>query len=67
MKVQRKHMLAAGVAVVAAGALAVSTGLGFADSTPTAQSVCSGSITFSAEGVPPPPPATSSRSGPGYG
>ncbi|MFD6755927.1 RlpA-like double-psi beta-barrel domain-containing protein [Micromonospora gifhornensis] len=50
MKVQRKHMLAAGVAVAAAGALAVSTGLGFADSTPTAQSVCPGSITFSAEG-----------------
>ncbi|TCB99933.1 hypothetical protein E0H26_05200 [Micromonospora zingiberis] len=50
MKVQRKHMLAAGVAVVAAAAMAVSTGLGFADSAPTAQSVCAGSITFSAEG-----------------
>ncbi|MEV6690234.1 hypothetical protein AB0M35_01975 [Micromonospora sp. NPDC051196] len=50
MRVQRKHMLAAGVAVVAAGAMALGTGLGFADSAPTAQSVCPGSITFSAEG-----------------
>ncbi|GIJ40494.1 RlpA-like double-psi beta-barrel domain-containing protein [Micromonospora andamanensis] len=50
MKLQRKHVLAAGVAVVAAATVAVGTGLGFADSAPTRQSVCSGSITFSAEG-----------------
>ncbi|MEV6813432.1 hypothetical protein [Micromonospora sp. NPDC051296] len=50
MKLQRKHMLAAGVAVVATAAVAVGTGLGFADSAPTGQSVCPGSITFSAEG-----------------
>lgn len=50
MRVQRKHVLAAGVAVVAAAAVAVGTGLGFADSAPTTQSVCPGSITFSAEG-----------------
>ncbi|WFE44846.1 hypothetical protein [Verrucosispora sp. WMMD1129] len=49
MKLQRKHMLAAGVAVVAAATVAVGTGLGFADSAPTRQSVCAGSITFSAE------------------
>ncbi|GIJ19689.1 hypothetical protein [Micromonospora lutea] len=49
MKLQRKHVLAAGVAVVAAATVAVGTGLGFADSAPTRQSVCSGSITFSAE------------------
>lgn len=49
MKLERKHMLAAGVAVVAAATLAVGTGLGFADSAPTRSSVCSGSITFSAE------------------
>ncbi|MBQ1025857.1 hypothetical protein [Micromonospora sp. C95] len=53
MKLQRKHALAAGVAVVAAATVAVGTGLGFADSAPTRQSVCAGSITFSAEaGVP---------------
>ncbi|GIJ77920.1 hypothetical protein SAMN05443287_105362 [Micromonospora phaseoli] len=50
MRLQRKHVLAAGVAVVAAATVAVGTGLGFADSAPTPQSVCSGSITFSAEG-----------------
>ncbi|MDM4722602.1 hypothetical protein QTQ03_24515 [Micromonospora sp. WMMA1363] len=33
MTVQRKHVLAAGVAVVAAVAVAVGTGLGFADTT----------------------------------
>ncbi|MEV4712493.1 hypothetical protein [Micromonospora sp. NPDC049374] len=49
MKLQRKHMLAAGVAVVAAATVSVGTGLGFADSAPTRQSVCAGSITFSAE------------------
>ncbi|NGM12116.1 hypothetical protein [Verrucosispora sioxanthis] len=49
MKLQRKHVLAAGVAVVAAATVAVGTGLGFADSAPTRQSVCAGSITFSAE------------------
>ncbi|WBB56594.1 hypothetical protein [Verrucosispora sp. WMMD573] len=49
MKLQRKHMLAAGVAVVAAATVAVGTGLGFADSAPNRQSVCAGSITFSAE------------------
>ncbi|WP_433531585.1 hypothetical protein ACQPYA_05680 [Micromonospora sp. CA-263727] len=50
MRLQRKHMLAAGVAVVATAAVAVGTGLGFADSAPAGQSVCPGSITFSAEG-----------------
>ncbi len=50
MRVQRKHVLAAGVAVVAAATVAVGTGLGFADSGPAGQSVCPGSITFSAEG-----------------
>ncbi|GIJ33063.1 hypothetical protein ACN26Z_06640 [Verrucosispora sp. WMMD703] len=49
MKLQRKHVLAAGVAVVAAATVAVGTGLGFADSAPSRQSVCAGSITFSAE------------------
>ncbi|MFI7550469.1 hypothetical protein ACIBQ2_12030 [Micromonospora sediminimaris] len=49
MKLQRKHVLAAGVAMVAAATVAVGTGLGFADSAPTRQSVCAGSITFSAE------------------
>ncbi|MDG4793187.1 hypothetical protein [Micromonospora sp. WMMD1082] len=50
MRLQRKHVLAAGVAVVAAATVAVGTGLGFADSAPARQSVCPGSITFSAEG-----------------
>ncbi|MFC0508139.1 DUF5979 domain-containing protein [Micromonospora costi] len=56
---QRRHMLAAGVAVAATAALAVGTGLGFADTAPTGQSVCSGSVTFSAEGGA--PAATSDR------
>ncbi|NJP35014.1 hypothetical protein [Micromonospora thermarum] len=59
MKVQRKHVLAAGVAVVAAAAVAVGTGLGFADTNSTRASVCQGSVTFSAEGGA--PAATSNR------
>ncbi|MGN9774169.1 hypothetical protein ACTMS0_00090 [Micromonospora sp. H33] len=59
MKVQRKHVLAAGVAVVAAAAVAVGTGLGFADTGSTRASVCPGSVTFSAEGGA--PAATSNR------
>ncbi|TBL29353.1 MULTISPECIES: hypothetical protein [unclassified Micromonospora] len=59
MRLQRKHVLAAGVAVVAAATVAVGTGLGFADSGPAGQSACSGSITFSAEGGE--PGATSDR------
>ncbi|WP_431728769.1 hypothetical protein [Verrucosispora sp. TAA-831] len=59
MRLQRKHVLAAGVAVVAAATVAVGTGLGFADSGPSGQSACPGSITFSAEGGA--PGATSDR------
>jgi hypothetical protein len=59
VKLQRKPMLAAGVAVVAAATVAVGTGLGFADSAPDRQSVCAGSITFSAEAGA--PAATSSQ------
>ncbi|WP_238450028.1 septal ring lytic transglycosylase RlpA family protein [Micromonospora sp. 4G55] len=56
---QRKHVLAAGVAVVAAAVVAVGTGFGFADTTPAGQSACQGSVTFSAEGGA--PAATSDR------
>ncbi|WP_328339916.1 hypothetical protein [Micromonospora sp. NBC_00421] len=59
MKVQRKHVLAAGVAVIATAVVAVGTGFGFADTTPTRPSLCSGSVTFSAEGGE--PAATSDR------
>ncbi|MEU8296798.1 hypothetical protein AB0C04_05870 [Micromonospora sp. NPDC048909] len=59
MKVQRKHVLAAGVAVAAVAAVAVGTGLGFADTAPARESVCQGSVTFSAEGGA--PAATSDR------
>ncbi|MBM0225340.1 MULTISPECIES: hypothetical protein [Micromonospora] len=59
MRVQRKHVLAAGVAAVAAAAVAVGTGFGFADTTPAGQSACQGSVTFSAEGGA--PAATSDR------
>ncbi|SCG41186.1 RlpA-like double-psi beta-barrel domain-containing protein [Micromonospora inositola] len=50
MKVQRKHVLAAGMAVAASAVLAVGTGFGFADTAPARASACQGSITFSAEG-----------------
>ncbi|WP_446212770.1 hypothetical protein [Micromonospora sp. IBSANI012] len=56
---QRKHVLAAGVAAVAAAVVAVGTGFGFADTTPARQSDCQGSVTFSAEGGA--PAATSDR------
>ncbi|MEE3919749.1 hypothetical protein V2I01_20075 [Micromonospora sp. BRA006-A] len=56
---QRKHVLAATVAVTATVAVSVGTGLGFADTAPAARSVCAGSVTFSAEGGP--PAATSDR------
>ena len=59
MKVQRKHVLAGGVAAVAAAAVAVGTGLGFAATTPERQSACQGSVTFSAEAGA--PAATSDR------
>lgn len=59
MRVQRKHVLAAGVVVVASAVVAVGTGLGFADSAPARASVCQGSVTFSAEGGA--PAATSDR------
>ncbi|MBY8872191.1 septal ring lytic transglycosylase RlpA family protein [Micromonospora sp. PLK6-60] len=59
MRAQRKHVLAATVAVAASAALAVGTGLGFAETAPTAGSVCAGSVTFSAEGGA--PAATSDR------
>ncbi|MEV0939637.1 hypothetical protein AB0I90_04560, partial [Micromonospora wenchangensis] len=59
MKVQRKHVLAAGVAVVATAVVAVGTGFGFADTTSPRPSLCSGSVTFSAEGGA--PAATSDR------
>jgi hypothetical protein len=59
VKVQRKHVLAAGVAVAASAVLAVGTGFGFADTTPARASACQGSVTFSAEGGA--PGATSDR------
>ena len=59
MKVQRKHVLAAGVAVVASAVVAVGTGFGFADTTPVRPSVCQGPVTFSADGGA--PAATSDR------
>ncbi|MGV9211398.1 hypothetical protein ACTFTM_05990 [Micromonospora sp. RB23] len=59
MKVQRKHVLAATVAVVAAAGVAVGTGFGFADTAPARSSACSGSVTFSAEAGA--PAATSDR------
>ncbi|WP_239484615.1 septal ring lytic transglycosylase RlpA family protein [Micromonospora humidisoli] len=59
VKVQRKHVLAAGVAVVATAVVAVGTGFGFADTTSARPSLCSGSVTFSAEGGE--PAATSDR------
>ncbi|MGW5667788.1 hypothetical protein [Micromonospora sp. NPDC003776] len=59
MWVQRKHVLAGGVAAVAAAAVALGTGLGFADTTPARASVCQGPVTFSAEGGA--PAATSDR------
>ncbi|WP_442933254.1 hypothetical protein [Micromonospora psammae] len=59
VKVQRKHVLAAGVAVVATAVVAVGTGFGFADTTAARPSACPGSVTFSAEGGE--PAATSDR------
>ncbi|WP_432956903.1 hypothetical protein [Micromonospora haikouensis] len=59
MRVRRTHVLAAGVAVVASAVVAVGTGLGFAETAPARQSVCQGSVTFSAEGGT--PAATSDR------
>ncbi|RLP95471.1 hypothetical protein EAD89_01470 [Micromonospora sp. BL4] len=59
MRVQRKHVLAATVAVLAAGGVAVGTGFGFAGTAPARQSACTGSVTFSAEGGA--PAATSDR------
>ncbi|SBT52207.1 RlpA-like double-psi beta-barrel domain-containing protein [Micromonospora auratinigra] len=59
MRVQRKHVLAAGVAVVAGAVVAAGTGFGFAGTTPTRQGVCQGPVTFSAEAGP--PAATSDR------
>ncbi|WP_435871550.1 hypothetical protein [Micromonospora humida] len=59
VKVQRKHVLAAGVAVVATAVVAVGTGFGFADTTSARPSICSGPVTFSAEAGA--PAATSDR------
>ncbi|MDG4802796.1 hypothetical protein [Micromonospora sp. WMMD980] len=59
MRVQRKHVLAATVAVAAVGVVSVGTGMGFAETAPTGRSVCAGSVTFSAEGGA--PAATSDR------
>ncbi|MEU8167699.1 hypothetical protein AB0B97_14485 [Micromonospora sp. NPDC049004] len=59
MRVQRRHVLAATVAVLAAAGVAVGTGFGFADTAPARSSVCSGSVTFSAEAGA--PAATSDR------
>ncbi|MGB2569377.1 hypothetical protein ACPFP2_13120 [Micromonospora citrea] len=59
MKVQRKHVLAAGVAAVATAVVAVGTGFGFADTATARPSACQGSVTFSAEGGV--PAATSDR------
>ncbi|SCF39862.1 hypothetical protein GA0070563_11175 [Micromonospora carbonacea] len=47
------------MAVVASAVVAVGTGLGFAETAPARQSVCQGSVTFSAEGGG--PAATSDR------
>lgn len=59
MRVQRRHVLAASVAVLAAVGVSVGTSFGFADTSPARSSVCSGSVTFSAEGGA--PAATSDR------
>ncbi|WP_174528205.1 hypothetical protein [Micromonospora maritima] len=59
MRVQRKHVLAATVAVAASVVVSVGTGMGFAETAPAGRSVCAGSVTFSAEGGP--PAATSDR------
>ncbi|MET8529377.1 hypothetical protein [Micromonospora sp. NPDC005172] len=59
MRVQRKHVLAVTVAVVAAAGVAVGTGFGFADTAAARPSVCSGSVMFSAEAGA--PAATSDR------
>ncbi|WLS46112.1 DUF5979 domain-containing protein [Micromonospora profundi] len=59
MRVQRRHVLAATVAVLAAAGVAVGTGFGFAGTAPARQSACSGSVTFSAEAGA--PAATSDR------
>ena len=59
MRVQRKHVLAGGVAAVAAAVVALGTGLGFAATTPERVSGCQGSVTFSADGGA--PAATSDR------
>ncbi|WP_405434630.1 hypothetical protein [Micromonospora sp. NBC_00617] len=59
MRVRRRHVLAATVAVLAAAGVAVGTGFGFADTAPARKSVCSGSVTFSAEAGA--PAATSDR------
>ncbi|MFC4020460.1 hypothetical protein ACFOW4_21315 [Micromonospora sp. GCM10011542] len=59
MRVQRRHVLAATMAVLAAAGVAVGTGFGFADTAPARPSVCSGPVTFSAEGGA--PAATSDR------
>ncbi|MEU9824275.1 hypothetical protein [Micromonospora chersina] len=59
MRVQRKHVLAATVAVAASAVVAVGTGMGFAETAPAGQSACAGSVTFSAEGGA--PAATSDR------
>ncbi|MFF4893280.1 RlpA-like double-psi beta-barrel domain-containing protein [Micromonospora chersina] len=50
MRVQRKHVLAATVALAASAVVAVGTGMGFAGTAPAGQSACAGSVTFSAEG-----------------
>ena len=59
MRVQRKHVLAATVALAASAVVAVGTGMGFAETAPAGQSACAGSVTFSAEGGA--PAATSDR------
>ncbi|MFG1673191.1 hypothetical protein [Micromonospora sp. NPDC049282] len=59
MRVQRKHVLAATVAVAATVVVSVGTGMGFAETAPAGKSVCAGSVTFSAEGGG--PAATSDR------
>ncbi|MFI7282171.1 hypothetical protein ACIBOV_18115 [Micromonospora chersina] len=50
MRVQRKHVLAATVALAASAVVAAGTGMGFAETAPAGQSACAGSVTFSAEG-----------------
>ncbi|WP_243710559.1 septal ring lytic transglycosylase RlpA family protein [Micromonospora sp. KC213] len=59
VQVQRKHVLAAGVALAATAAAVVGTTIGFADTTSSQPSACSGSVTFSAESGT--PAATSDR------